>query len=531
MNPHAPAHTAATNRPHGVPPSGGGTIPSDRRRLGGSHRPNGKGVGIAPGLENSRDDGPKFRARTNPSIQPRREPPRRRRFANRIVTPSSGGTCASPRRWNFPAPPRHKNAPPAEAGSPRSPLAFPPSRRLAFALLLALTTLTARADNSWLDRLDDSLFLRSPNGFFRTDLSVLAALEFYSTDRRPPGLLFDNDPQSINPRLALFLDTRLGEHFYSLVQFRVDRGFDPLAKPDGTARFDEYLLRYTPFTAPTLNLQIGKFATVFGAWVHRHDSWNNPFINAPLPYENVFTITDKTVPASPAAFLKRRNSPDKKADWLTSIWGPSYTSGASVFGQLEKFDYALEVKNASLSSRPTVWDATDRTWSDPTITGRLGYRPNAAWNLGASTSHGGYLLDSATGLAGRRTSDFPQSTVGTDLSFAWHHWQFWGEAIATRFAVPNVGNAENLSYFLEAKYKLTTSLFTAVRWNQQFFDKIPDGAGGEQRWDQNAWRIDAALGWRFDRHLQTKLQYSYNHQRGPFQQGEQLLAAQVVVKF
>ena len=36
-----------------------------------------------------------------------------------------------------------------------------------------------------------------------------------------------------------------------------------------------------------LNVQAGKFATVVGNWIERYDSWNNPFITAPLPYENM----------------------------------------------------------------------------------------------------------------------------------------------------------------------------------------------------------------------------------------------------
>ena len=50
----------------------------------------------------------------------------------------------------------------------------------------------------------------------------------------------------MNPRLSLFLDARAGKHFYAFVQARADRGFDPRAKVRD-ARFDEYLLRYTPF--------------------------------------------------------------------------------------------------------------------------------------------------------------------------------------------------------------------------------------------------------------------------------------------
>ena len=97
--------------------------------------------------------------------------------------------------------------------------------------------------------------------------------------------------------------------------------------------------------------------------------------------------------------------------------------------------------------------------------------------------------------------------------------------------MPNVGDADTVAYYIEAKYKITTQLFAAVRWNQQCFGEVPNGAGGETSWDRDAWRVDTALGYRFTRHLQGKLQYSYTHQKGSLQQGEQLVAAQATLKF
>ncbi len=94
-----------------------------------------------------------------------------------------------------------------------------------------------------------------------------------------------------------------------------------------------------------------------------------------------------------------------------------------------------------------------------------------------------------------------------------------------------IGNADTFTYFVEAKYKFTPNLFAAVRWNQQLFDTVPDGAGGAQHWDRNISRVDTALGYRFTRHLQGKVQYSFAHENGPVQQGEQLLAAQLTIKF
>lgn len=401
----------------------------------------------------------------------------------------------------------------------------------ALVLLLAASH-KAAAQELLLQRLDDALTYQSPSGLFRSDLSGSVDVEGYFVDHRPSGLLFGNQ-DLFNPRLSLFLDTHLGSQFYSLVQFRADRGFDPRAKPDGDARFDEYLIRWTPWEDGRINLQAGKFATVFGKWVQRHDSWKNPFITAPLAYENVTTISDQAAPGTRAAFLGRRNLPDQKATWLPVVWGPAYTSGASIFGQLGKADYAFEFKNASISSRPTAWDAQDLGWENPTVSARLAHTPNAAWNYGISASHGAYLLPAAdaTVPGGYGRSSYRQTTIGTDLSWSHHGWQVWGEAIVARFQVPNVGNADTFTYFIETKYKFTPNLFAAVRWNQQLFDTVPDGTGGAQHWDRNISRVDTALGYRFTRHLQGKLQYSLSRENGPVQQGEQLFAAQLTIKF
>ncbi|HSH95502.1 MAG TPA: hypothetical protein VK968_15270, partial [Roseimicrobium sp.] len=332
---------------------------------------------------------------------------------------------------------------------------------------LLTAIIPASAQSGVLDRVDEALAWKSPNGWFRADASGLLDLETYYIDQRPPGLLFPDDDWFFNPRLSLFLDIHMGHHLYAFAQARFDRGFDPGARPDGASRLDEYLLRYTPFDDSRVNVQVGKFATVVGNWVQRHDSWNNPFITAPVPYENVMTMSDGAAPAAPGGFVGRRNLTDLKGRWLPIVWGPAYTSGASVFGKIERFNYAFEFKNASISSRPTVWDATNLSWEHPTISGRLGYQPAAAWDFGVSFSHGTYMLpvSEKTLPAGKTLDDFNQLTVAYDASYSWHHWQLWGEFYFSRFDVPNVGPADTAAWYLEAKYKITPSLFAAVRFN------------------------------------------------------------------
>jgi hypothetical protein len=402
------------------------------------------------------------------------------------------------------------------------------------ALCAWLSIIATAPSQRFLDKIDDSLFLQSPNGTYRVDLSGLFDLEAYYIDQRPPALIFGGGDSFVTPRLSLFLDAHAGKHFYSFVQARFDDGFHPRA-PEAHARFDEYLLRYTPFDTPVVNIQVGKFATVIGGWIPRHLSWDNPFIIEPLPYNNITIVSDQSIPSSRAAFLARKVRADKKEIWLPIVWGPDYGSGASLFGSVAKLDYATEIKNSSISSRSAVWDARDLGWDHPTISTRLGFRPTIAWNVGASFSYGAYLLPVAKQSpdfpVGKSLGDYNQITFAEDISYEWRHWQFWGEIFLTRFQVPNVGDADTLAYYLETKYKITSQLFAAVRWNQQFFADIKDGAGNETPWDRDVWRVDAALGYRFTRHLQAKVQCSFTEQQGTLQQGQQLVSWQITLKF
>jgi hypothetical protein len=364
-------------------------------------------------------------------------------------------------------------------------------------------------------------------------ISGMLDLESYLSEQPAPGLLFSDEEVFFNPRLTLFADLHFGSHLAGFVQARFDRGFDPGSREDGDVRLDEYSLTWTPLDEPLINVRVGKFATVFGNWVPRHLSWDNPFITAPVPYENVVGIADHNAPLSRGAFLTRKTVPDKKREWLPVIWGPEYAHGASVFGRVEKFDYALELKSASLSSRPYAWEARHVEWDAPTVSGRVGYRPDASWKLGTSFSSGAYMLadPNETLPRGRDRGDFRQDTIGFDAGYARHHFELWGELMLSRFEVPRVGDAETLAYYLEAKYKITESLFVAARWNQQFFDDVVNGQGGSAEWDRALYRADLAVGYRFNRWLQTKVQYSYGHERGPNANGDHLLAAQVTWRF
>jgi hypothetical protein len=406
-----------------------------------------------------------------------------------------------------------------------------------FIVGIALTFAShARAD--LLDQVNDALSIRDSKHQFQLQLSGLIDFEGYFIDQRAPGLIETDDSFLFNPRLSLFLDAQWTTHWYFFGQLRIDRGFDP-SDQGAQVRMDEYFLRYTPFDHPWVAFQAGKFATIVGNWVNRHLSWDNPFINAPLPYENVTGIWDTESPADvDELFYWGHVGEYETGDYsdkykrLPIIWGPSYASGFAMLGTIEKFDYAVEIKNAALASRPESWDLTNVGFEDPTVSARAGFRPNEMWNVGFSISTGPYLLSQAAYSLprGRDIDDYREILFGQDISFAWHHWQVWAEFFETRFEVPRIGDADLFSYYLEAKYKFTPQLFGAVRWNQQVYGNVID-AGEEVRWGNSVWRVDAAVGYRFTNYLQGKVQYSFKHEDAKIQTGEQMVAAQVTIKF
>jgi hypothetical protein len=381
-----------------------------------------------------------------------------------------------------------------------------------------------------LDRVDEALTFSAFHDQVRARLSGLMDLEGYFFQRPAPGLIETTSDSLFNPRLTLFLDAQVGSPVYVFVQSRLDRGFDP---SDGGAqvRLDEYALRVTPWDNGRFNLQAGKFATAVGNWKERHLTWENPFVTAPLPYENITAIYDSEAPSSPGEFLGPASDP--KYAYTPIIWGPSYATGASVAGRIGKFDYAAETKNASLSSRPESWDATQIGFEHPTFSGRIGFRPNPMWNLGFSASTGPYFRPEArpTLPSGQGIGDYRESVLGQDLRFAWHHWQLWAEVYEARFEVPRVGNADTIAYYLEAKYKFTPQFFGALRWNQQLFATVSDGLGGRAPWGHDLWRIDTALGYRFTAHTQLKLQYSLQHEASVPRGVSNLFAAQFTLRF
>jgi hypothetical protein len=399
------------------------------------------------------------------------------------------------------------------------------------ALSFFLLACSARAFDieALFDRLDNALTVSAFQNNLRARLSGTLDLEFYHFQQPPPGLINSKIDNLFEPRLTLFLDAQITPYVYVFFQTRVDRHFDP-SDQGAQIRLDEYAARITPWEDGRLNLQIGTFATVVGNWVPRHLSWENPFINAPLVYESVTALEDRT-----GRFSRHfeRDLPREKYEFIPVIWGPVYATGVSVSGRLGQFDYAAEMKNTSLSSRPETWHVTTTGFEHPTFSGRVGYRPNVAWNFGLSASEGAYLRPVAEPMLprGRDIGDYREYVLGQDISYAVRHLQLWAEFYEARFEVPRAGDADTFAYYVEAKYKFTPQFFGAIRWNQQLFGKIDISRGESVPLGEDLGRIDVAATYRFTAHTQLKAQYSFQKQTSASGDDNHLFAAQFTVRF
>ena len=398
--------------------------------------------------------------------------------------------------------------------------------RFLCACLLA-ATLRAVCAEDLLDRVDQALTISVFHDQVRARVSGTLDLEFYHYPQPPPGLIRAEGHDLFTPRLSVFLDAQVGPNVYLFAQSRLDTGFDP-TDLGAQLRLDEFALRITPWRDGRFNLQIGKFSTVVGGWVERHLSWDNPFVNAPLPYETASLVSDLELPVTGQSFRKVPGF--DKYEFLPILWGPVYATGLSVAGRVGMFEYAAELKDATVSSRPESWE--DFQFDHPAIDLRVGWRPNEAWRFGFSAAEGSYLSSEARPLLNEGDfGDYRQYLLGQDISYARGHFQIWAEAFESRFEVPRLGDADIFAYYVEAKYKITPQLFGALRWNQEVFSSGRDPAGQPVARAHDVWRVDAAVGYRFTAHSQVKLQYSVargdftsNHLQGTF-------AAQFTVRF
>ncbi len=381
---------------------------------------------------------------------------------------------------------------------------------LLWILCTPLVLLGERFDHA-MDRLAERLSFADQSGYWRLQVRGTLDLEGYFFARPPPGLLRTEGSSLWQPRATVYADTQAGPSIYGFAQFRVDRGFDP-ADQSLEARVDQFALRISPWEDGRFNLQVGQFATVVGQWNRRHGPWRNPFITAPLFYENPTQVHEHQ---APGRYASADSEPPESSSGYPGnpvIWGPVYTTGAAVSGRWPKGTWAVELKNAAPLSSPDYWAWWDVGFSEPTAAWRIAYQPDLRWEVGLSAARGAFLSPTAQATLpeGITRGEFSQTLWLLDLGYAHQYWQVWVEGMWTAFRGPGMEEKSSQAYFLEIRRKLTPRFSMAARWNQQFFSLHEDRvtyqktrSGTEMR------RLDLAATFRFNAYAQ--MQWELGH--------------------
>jgi hypothetical protein len=396
-----------------------------------------------------------------------------------------------------------------------------------------------------LEQLGDRLNFSLAGGALQLKLSGSLELEGYAYSAPVADLVSGERDTFFNPRFTLYFDAQSGDRLYLFSQLKLDRGYDVYTEETGLqARFDEYAVRFAAYQAGAdrVFLQAGKFATLIGGWTKRHTAWENAFITAPMPYDNLTGVWDVfPVPSVTALLAWSHVQPVGTAEAVLAdkhlrlpiVWGAAYAPGVAVAGRWGRLDVAAEIKTVGVSSRPERWDEPFGSGERPTVNARVGWRPDPSWDLGFSVSRGEYLDREPHPRipAGSDRHDYLETVIAQDIAFNWRHWQVWGEIFAARFTVPGLGNLDTVAGYVETKYRFTPRFSGAVRWNQQFFSHVLDSTGRSVRWDREAWRLDVAPAWRLSPQMQFKLQYSLRHEDPAVDAFTHALAAQLNVRF
>lgn len=318
-------------------------------------------------------------------------------------------------------------------------------------------------------------------------------------------------------RLRVFADIFLGDHVYSLVEFRSDRGLETFgAKPRG--RIEQAFVRFVTGSG-TEGLQVGRFASPFGAWALRHLSEIDPFLSPPLAYDYRTVMNRWRAPADAADFLSWKDAPEGvDLPGAPPVWDVPYQWGAMAFGRVGPIGLRAAAMNSAPSSHPRAWRLKLDRFERPSWVLGARWKVSPSLEVGASYDRGPWMAEptdevtvsppgSPSGPSPPSWRDFDQELISADVAFARGPAMIRGEVIRDRWEVPNVdGMPTGLSASLELQADVAAGLSVAVRGGFIDFRPVDDGPGsgspgpgGEVPWDYDVYRVDGSIGYRLAR--------------------------------
>jgi class 3 adenylate cyclase len=382
----------------------------------------------------------------------------------------------------------------------------------------------------------DGIHIASRGGSAQLTLSARLDLEGYVPQDEPTWLIAETEPFA-SGRASLFTDVFLGDRLYGLIELRADRGHAP-ADAQLTARVEQAFVRLRPLVNAAATLQVGRFASPFGAYAARHHGPSDPLIRPPLPYDQRTLVTPRVAPGGLSGFLAWKDSAVvRRVQGAPVVWDVPYPWGALATFALGGFGARAAVLGSAPSSAPESWLLSTRRFRRPSLMAGVAWRVVPDLTLGSSWSRGPYLEPLRGGSLpdGAALTDFVQQTFAFDAAFARGSTAIHAELFLNRWEVPNLTEDPlDTSFYIETATRLGAGLFVSARYGAIRYNRMGTGTSGAragERWDLNQQRLQIGGGYSLSRHTEVRVEYLINRTAGGDDPRDNLLSARLRLAF
>jgi hypothetical protein len=302
-------------------------------------------------------------------------------------------------------------------------------------------------------------------------------------------------------RLRLFTDIFLGDHLYSLIEVRSDRGHAPANRPP-KVRIEQAFVRWSGDAG--LGVQVGRFASPFGSYALRHLTVVDPFMRPPLPYDYRTVLVRRFVPKGDVGVVSWRDWPTIfRPPGAPPVWDVPYQTGGMVFGSLGPVELRAAAMGSAPSSDPAQWGVDLENFRRPSWVFAARSKLSPAVEVGGSYSKGPWMQPPYGGTVPPPGSyrDFDQEIVSADVAFNRGPMMLRAEAMLDQWELPALTQRlKDLSYTAELQWDLRAGLSVGARVGMIDFRPFEERPGGPAiDWDHDVYRLEASLGYRLVR--------------------------------
>jgi len=286
-----------------------------------------------------------------------------------------------------------------------------------------------------------------------------------------------------------------------------------------------WYLRWRPRRDWPLDVQAGRIPPVIGAFPRRAYGRDNAVTGAPLMYQYLTSLRTDAAPATADDLLRMRGrgwqpffpigSP-AIGPGLALVSSTEWGTGAEAIWRAPRVEIAGAVTRGAPSEPAVFDDGAGVQWS-----GRAAVDLPGGARVGLSGARGRWLgRDVLRLLPDESGRDGTQTVAGVDAEYGYGRWLVRAEWLRAGYALPlaaPAGAGLDLSAhsgYAEARWRPHPRWQVAARAEYLRFSHVAGQAFADGPWDAPVERLEAAVNYRVNRHLDVRAGWQQNWRDG-----------------